>query len=612
MSLLPADECGFLAGITRATTAYEHHGTRSGQERSKLTSTFFLEVVSGSIAIYAFTKFTSTLSEGTLDQVVQILLFESILAPLALKLQPLTYFKRRFVAPKLSHQLEQEDYFKGISVSPGEKLGKITAALFLGIFYVAVLPSGFFFTLIAFFRQYWSAKHGLFRRWNRVSDFDTSLLPVACGQTFLAILFGGLMSARFYAGWPFDDVCSLGSDPKNALYLCDKKARSWFMIETHDWMSHDQRELVLVFNFACLIFSVALGGWWLVTGGKHSFLALCAGSYKPVSGSCQRFSRILTWLFVVVQVGKDQGQPYTRVNEIQAYIPFVEAPLLQMPLIVADREYFNDEYLQCQCNYDAQDVFREVKDQMVSRGADTSPARMSELFSQCKFYPTKANPDPKRKIDQGDTGHGRLWVTISRATDLTSCDILTGKSDPMVQMNCGNCQWHTNVVCSSLNPVWNEEFVVQIVDLSDPLTFEIWDVDCKVQTDRMGRVDVDLNELLGTDMLKQKECNGEYEIQSTAEEEALWKTHFKKKSKAFAAALSMVEGESPNSGQRAGSLKQSLGTLFVSYVWKPNPSQVAFKTAMHTQELADAKPLWKSWRKRHAQWKWRTRWPWPS
>jgi len=157
----------------------------------------------------------------------------------------------------------------------------------------------------------------------------------------------------------------------------------------------------------------------------------------------------------------------------------------------------------------------------------------------------------------------------------------------MVQMDCGGCQWHTNAVRSSLNPVWNEEFVVQIVDLSDPLTFEIWDVDCKVQTDRMGRVDVDLNEILGTDILKQKECNGEYEIQSTAEEEALWKTHFKKKNKAFAAALSMVEGGSSKARQRAGSLKQSLGTLFVSYVWKPKPSLVE-STAMYTQELADA------------------------
>eukprot|EP01066_Platyproteum_vivax_P011582 Platyproteum_vivax@DN5255_c0_g1_i1.p1 len=85
---------------------------------------------------------------------------------------------------------------------------------------------------------------------------------------------------------------------------------------------------------------------------------------------------------------------------------------------------------------------------------------------------------------------GKLRVTIVNGCNLDPKD-LDGKSDPFIKVYYKNVMvYKTKVQSATLNPVWNETFVVEFDDLTMPIRFDVWDDDMIGRSDYMGRVDV--------------------------------------------------------------------------------------------------------------------------
>lgn len=63
----------------------------------------------------------------------------------------------------------------------------------------------------------------------------------------------------------------------------------------------------------------------------------------------------------------------------------------------------------------------------------------------------------------------------------------TGSSDPYVKISHGKYKARSTVVNRNLNPVWNETFVFQAKDLTQPISLRVYDHDIVSSDDFMGR-----------------------------------------------------------------------------------------------------------------------------
>jgi hypothetical protein len=474
----------------------ETHSSRTDVERAILTKQFVFDVMTGAFAIWVFTDFEKTLDPLYLDQVQQVLVFDSLVGPIISWIQPWVYMKRHFFAPILSNKHAQESYFTGLKVCVGTELAHRLSTMLLGLFAVAILPLGLGITCLAFLIAYWESKHGLFRRWLRLPNYGTALLPMCCLFTYVGIVVSVVMSGQFYAGWPFDRVCFEDGDHANEPYLCNKRPNSWIMLNTHSWMTPLQRQLVHGSKALVLFFVVMIACGWLGLGAKNSFKALFIGHASFV--------------------GESQGVPYTTVDEIQAYIPFVEHAMLETPLLCCDHTLFDHEYIHFQGDAHLYDLFSDVD--RVTR-TDLSHVNMSALFSVCKFYPTADNPDATRKVDDGDNSFGTLWVTIQSCTGAKAHGLFGARKVGM-KMQYAKGKYHTGIrhpsveyatklVESSTRRLghdlpesqrpsqtkteWTDEFAVHLVDLKLPLQFSVRDYSF-AKTRKLGTASLDLQQ----------------------------------------------------------------------------------------------------------------------
>jgi C2 domain len=95
-------------------------------------------------------------------------------------------------------------------------------------------------------------------------------------------------------------------------------------------------------------------------------------------------------------------------------------------------------------------------------------------------------------------GIGRVYAKVIRATNLPKTDTL-GKCDPYVLLSIGDAE-QSEVVCTSikkrtLNPVWNEEFVIPVYNGTESLDLELFDHDELDSDDCVGSISIPLSAL---------------------------------------------------------------------------------------------------------------------
>jgi len=98
---------------------------------------------------------------------------------------------------------------------------------------------------------------------------------------------------------------------------------------------------------------------------------------------------------------------------------------------------------------------------------------------------------------------GVFVVHIDRAVGVRAADKLTGKSDCYVTLSYakfGKTLWSSRIIFCELNPVWDETAILLVnvdeVKAGERLAVEIWDSDRFTVDDLLGRVEVDVRDLV--------------------------------------------------------------------------------------------------------------------
>ncbi|KAL2551707.1 Calcium-dependent lipid-binding (CaLB domain) family protein [Forsythia ovata] len=85
---------------------------------------------------------------------------------------------------------------------------------------------------------------------------------------------------------------------------------------------------------------------------------------------------------------------------------------------------------------------------------------------------------------------GLLRITILRGINLAKRDVRS--SDPYVIVRMGKQKLKTRVVRKNLNPEWNEELTLTIVDPNLPIKLQVYDRDTFSPDDKMGDAEFEI------------------------------------------------------------------------------------------------------------------------
>jgi hypothetical protein len=173
-------------------------------------------------------------------------------------------------------------------------------------------------------------------------------------------------------------------------------------------------------------------------------------------------------------------------------------------LLACNLGFFDHEYIDWQGNYENYDLHTDVTKEL-ERTQKGREQRLLDgrLFSTCKVFPTKMNPDPLHKLDEGDRGVGAMRITVEQCSDLLSSDA-DGKSDPKVLVTYAEMTWRTATVQNDLCPIFNEDFRVPVWTIpteGDPkskIELKVSDEDdyLGLYDDFLGKVELDMASLI--------------------------------------------------------------------------------------------------------------------
>ncbi|KAB2051483.1 hypothetical protein ES319_A12G057900v1 [Gossypium barbadense] len=89
---------------------------------------------------------------------------------------------------------------------------------------------------------------------------------------------------------------------------------------------------------------------------------------------------------------------------------------------------------------------------------------------------------------------GLLRIHVQRGVNLAVRDVFT--SDPYVVIRMGKQKLKTRVIKKNVNPEWNDDLTLSIVDLSLPVKLAVYDRDTFSLDDKMGDAEFEISPLV--------------------------------------------------------------------------------------------------------------------
>ena len=253
----------------------------------------------------------------------------------------------------------------------------------------------------ALFVNYFADRFSIMRSWKRSPNLGPRMSKFR-RKYFIpcAVLASAVMSSYYWAGFPFDNLCSQDSlvgselsgvwliDPwghgtlQNVTITADDEAFDFCLqdylryrrdersfpflprFQREEWMTEEQELVTNVWGWTsvAVIIAIALK---IVLGWVASFTRMFRGTYEPC--------------------GKDQKNPFSKEESISAYIPQVESQVFSYPLIACSVDKLNPTLFDWK-DHDRDHSYYDLTldAEALLRGTDVSH---QQVFSQITHWP---------------------------------------------------------------------------------------------------------------------------------------------------------------------------------------------------------------------------------
>jgi hypothetical protein len=243
--------------------------------------------------------------------------------------------------------------------------------MFVGLFYLPVLPTGAF---LAFFHCFFSCiadRVGLIYQWKKLPPAGAgTLFKVLTTHVGFAILTHLYMAMVFFSGWSYDSTCAIDPNSICDAVRCDASNSLWYNCNKHQlgalmttlpYMSDAQVYTVTLYKVSFVV---------LITVGL--FVSVWA-SRKTIRG-----------LFVSTATHEgvhDNGRAWSTISSIHLYIPSFDLPRLDFPLVACDHSKFSSSHVSWMCKLDDYSLFKDAQEDVASKKLQNRT-----LFDSCTQY----------------------------------------------------------------------------------------------------------------------------------------------------------------------------------------------------------------------------------
>jgi len=363
---------------------------------------------------------TQTLSDddqGTLARVSSLLWVELVIAPIVRTMDLWGFIKKHVLAPRCRTQDEMNLFFQGTFYFLAERYTDATKVFFLVLFYAALVPAGYFMCAMILLAYYLNDKFCITRVWKPAPLVGTELTKFSRRYFFsLAFYALCLMTAYWWAGFPFDQVCPCPagstdhgcgktypdglqyssivseetlltiSTETDYFYECkqDYIRRGVFppvpsLFPNFSWMTAEQMNMTELFGWVSVVVMAYVSWSMFLRDLLYSITHLTESGYDPFDS-------------------KDQYIDFSCVEEIFGYVPQVTKGKFEYPLLVCDISSIDRKLIPWSEPSEGYDFWNIIHDVPHPRGAlawsgrahsetPSNAENPSPVFSIVEHYP---------------------------------------------------------------------------------------------------------------------------------------------------------------------------------------------------------------------------------
>jgi len=421
-----------LPSVILTTTEYEYHRSQVDFQSSIIMKMVLGRMLVTAVFVYWVTPFEDQLTVRSLKKIQGILISDCAVTPIFNGLNIADWLLRQVMGPMCKTQHDLDVLYQGAEWNLAERYTSLIKTCFVGMFYLALLPSSLFITAAAVLVTYWTDKYSLIHLWRRPPVYNEKLAIYSRYFLMSVIWVHCVMARIFFARWPYQKS---EENVKCSFFWCGKPPPKF-------WTT-DQRHGVSAFevlSYITFLTGAAISGYKI-------FSFIFCGSFKREN--------------LMHSTAQCSDVQFRNVSGIKCYMPTIVIPSLVDPLICCDANV-PEKYFPLR-----QDLLQVYQRYLLTKQSDLPflPAQQDrlKLFGTCKFYPPPEQADyrfqlpiimPQEPIANSIPGNSGASVNPTQMTQLHNQQVMTqqpqyttpmGQPQPQYQAPPGQLQQQNQI-----------------------------------------------------------------------------------------------------------------------------------------------------------------------
>jgi hypothetical protein len=189
---------------------YERHHNTEDMETSFLSKTVVARWFTSSIILYlvGLDHSAQILSPYYIGSIQAVLLADALTSPIIRLMDLGGVFNRYVLAPIAGTDGRAKSLYIGTDYLLAERYTDLAKTVLMSLFFSAIFPIGYWYSAMACFICFWVDKYCILRLFRQKPPAGDRLVRVTRLFTAIVIIVHVIITAHFYYGWPFDDLCS--------------------------------------------------------------------------------------------------------------------------------------------------------------------------------------------------------------------------------------------------------------------------------------------------------------------------------------------------------------------------------------------------------------------
>jgi hypothetical protein len=379
----------------RLITSFERHSREEHMQVWMYFKIAFFRWVNTAVVISFITPFTYNTLPGEKSiilTVYKIFKAEILTSTVIQLLDPVTNFKKHFIAPRAATQEKMNLHFRGSEIYLAERYTNLTKIVFLSLWFCPIYPMVLFWGSLALWVNYFLDRFSLMRTWEPQPKLGECISHYTRCYVFPVLILVMSFVARWYwGGFRFDYVCETSKKMPNEFI-----GTNWELEPSDDKEVLDTDTKVSITKDTMNHEFCLRDQWIKLAEGQEDLVDVYnIFSWVNVAGTCLLilgavYYAVKNYYFTKYEpIGNDQNIPFRKVDSMTAYIPQVSSDSLPYPLIACNADKIKDcglfEWEDPLRPYAYYDLTRDVKKLLLEDGGEIDESTI--IFSRMEYWP---------------------------------------------------------------------------------------------------------------------------------------------------------------------------------------------------------------------------------